>query len=338
VLKIYCHTDAGLETLSGATDAEKLTKTLWIAAASPTKEEEEEIEKALDMDLDPDSNLSDLPIEQPFLVTKKQISMNALVVCATDEQRPSLVRVTFLRAKGALVSMTTDGADVFDHLLKKYPEEFKNVSKPDELLAALLKTIIDDTADMLDKVSERLDHINEHIFQHHISKDRRDRLAASPRLRNRQLERLLHALGFTREMLVKVRRSILSLRRLVGALHERSKDQEGVEGLEALIKQAKGFDSDLRAISDAEEDLSSTAAFMLDGAVGFIGIQQNKTVAVLTVISIVLTPPILVAGIYGMNFKQMPELEWTYGYAYSLVLMAATGLLTFGIARWRGWL
>jgi len=82
----------------------------------------------------------------------------------------------------------------------------------------------------------------------------------------------------------------------------------------------------------------TTRARQIASTVGFIGIQQNKTVAVLTVISIVLTPPILVAGIYGMNFKQMPELEWTYGYAYSLVLMAATGLLTFGIARWRGWL
>ena len=65
--------------------------------------------------------------------------------------------------------------------------------------------------------------------------------------------------------------------------------------------------------------------------VGFIDLLQNKVVTVLTLVSLILTPPIVIAGIYGMNFKHMPELEWAFGYPFALGLMAA---LTIGMYYW----
>jgi len=49
-------------------------------------------------------------------------------------------------------------------------------------------------------------------------------------------------------------------------------------------------------------------------------------------------PPVLIAGIYGMNFKGMPELDWAWGYPYSLALIVLTTLIPLAIFRWRGWL
>ncbi len=85
-----------------------------------------------------------------------------------------------------------------------------------------------------------------------------------------------------------------------------------------LAKKLEAFGNELQAIAEAEVDLSSTASFMLDGAVGFIGIMQNQTVNILTVVGTLLTPPVLVASIYGMNFKNMPELQWEWGYVWAL--------------------
>jgi magnesium transporter len=59
---------------------------------------------------------------------------------------------------------------------------------------------------------------------------------------------------------------------------------------------------------------------------------------VLTVVSVAGVPPVLIAGIYGMNFKIMPELNWALGYPYSLVLMALSTIIPLAIFRWRGWL
>jgi magnesium transporter len=83
--------------------------------------------------------------------------------------------------------------------------------------------------------------------------------------------------------------------------------------------------------------LSATAAFMLDGAVGFIGILQNRTINILTIVGVLLTPPVLVASTYGMNFQHMPELGWTWGYPWALALMIISALLTYFVGRQRGW-
>jgi magnesium transporter len=78
--------------------------------------------------------------------------------------------------------------------------------------------------------------------------------------------------------------------------------------------------------------------FLLDATLGLISISQNSLIKVLTIVSIVGIPPTLIAGIYGMNFKNMPELSWTYGYPYAWALMIATAILPLVLFRIKGWL
>ena len=90
------------------------------------------------------------------------------------------------------------------------------------------------------------------------------------------------------------------------------------------------------AIAEAEADLSNTAGFLLDGVVGYIGLLQNNVMNVLTLVGIILTPPIVVASVYGMNFKNMPELSWTYGYPLALGLMIVSTVVMYVWVRLRG--
>jgi magnesium transporter len=154
-------------------------------------------------------------------------------------------------------------------------------------------------------------------------------LQASPRLRNRQLERVLTDLGPSREILVKLRRSVLSFRRLIGFLREQDMAKK-------LTAKLDTFERDLKSIAEAETDLSTTAGFLLDGVVGYIGLLQNKVMNILTLVGIILTPSMVIAGIYGMNFHIMPELSWTYGYPFALGLMVITTAALYLFVRWRG--
>jgi magnesium transporter len=77
---------------------------------------------------------------------------------------------------------------------------------------------------------------------------------------------------------------------------------------------------------------------MLNATVGLIDIQQNKVIYLLSIVGVVLTPPVLVASTYGMNFHHMPELAWRYGYAWGLALMLASAVGPFAIFKLRGWL
>jgi CorA-like Mg2+ transporter protein len=78
---------------------------------------------------------------------------------------------------------------------------------------------------------------------------------------------------------------------------------------------------DIASLNDYEGHLSDKVQFLLDAILGFISIAQNDIFKVLTIVSVVGIPPTLVAGIYGMNFKFMPELGWDWGYGFGLAMI-----------------
>ena len=92
-----------------------------------------------------------------------------------------------------------------------------------------------------------------------------------------------------------------------------------------------------RVLNEYEDKLSNKIQFLLDAILGFISIQQNDIFKVLTIVTVVGIPPMLVAGIYGMNFKYMPELDWVAGYPFGLALIVLSGVVPLAWFKWRGW-
>ena len=84
--------------------------------------------------------------------------------------------------------------------------------------------------------------------------------------------------------------------------------------------------------------LAERAKFLMDAALGVINIDQNKRLNIFTVLSVILMPPTLIASIYGMNFRHMPELEWYYGYPLSLVLMLIVAIGPILYLKRKDWL
>ena len=84
---------------------------------------------------------------------------------------------------------------------------------------------------------------------------------------------------------------------------------------------------DIASLNDYDAQISNKVQFLLDATLGFINMQQNDTIKVLTVVSVVGIPPTLVASIYGMNFKFMPELDWAFGYPFGLALIGLSAIL-----------
>jgi magnesium transporter len=78
--------------------------------------------------------------------------------------------------------------------------------------------------------------------------------------------------------------------------------------------------------------------FLMDTAQGFINIKQNQIIKTFSIAAVVFLPPTLVASLYGMNFKIMPELEWTYGYPLAIGLMILAGIAPYWYFKRKGWL
>ena len=96
--------------------------------------------------------------------------------------------------------------------------------------------------------------------------------------------------------------------------------------------------TDVASLNDYQAHLSNKVQFLLDAVLGFITIEQNDLFKVLTIVSVVGIPPTLMAGIYGMNFKVMPELNWAWGYPYGLAVIALSAILPLIWFKRRGWL
>jgi len=69
-----------------------------------------------------------------------------------------------------------------------------------------------------------------------------------------------------------------------------------------------------------------------------ISIEQNQIIKLFSVAAVVFLPPTLIASIYGMNFKFIPELHWEFGYPLAIVLMVASAILPFLYFKRKGWL
>jgi magnesium transporter len=326
MLQAYVARKGKLEPASA--DAGALAEAFWIDVHQPTSEEQQALEQALDVKLRVPEEPAGFRVSSPLRSEDGYLILTALLLAGLDVHRPQLVTVQFVKSKGPLVTVSRGGPGGLAWLAKACADCVP--PEGGEAFSVLLDMVVEHATDMLDGIGGDLDRVNRALFQHHAPRKDRLRIEGSPRRRNRQLERILIELGYCQEVLVKLRRSVLSFRRTIVLLRTRDTAGETKAKLES-------FERELQSLAEAEQDLSATTAFMLDGTVGFIGILQSRTINILTIVGVLLTPPVLVASIYGMNFQQMPELGWAWGYPWALALMAISALFMYFIARLRGW-
>jgi magnesium transporter len=102
--------------------------------------------------------------------------------------------------------------------------------------------------------------------------------------------------------------------------------------------QLQSMQRDVGSLSDHATYLTNKITFLLDAMLGVVNIQQNNIIKIFSVAAVVFMPPTLIASIYGMNFKHMPELEWVPGYPFALFLMLLAAVLPYVYFKWRKWL
>ena len=141
-------------------------------------------------------------------------------------------------------------------------------------------------------------------------------------------------IGEAQRLIARARESSVGTSRMLGFLSAcdlMSKHNGHARHVHSLI-------ADARALDDHSDFLAENLNFLLNASLGMITLEQNFVMKIFSVVAVVLMPPTLLAGIYGMNFDHMPELKWLYGYPFSIGLMLASAILPYMLARRRGWL
>jgi magnesium transporter len=187
----------------------------------------------------------------------------------------------------------------------------------------ILEVVIDRAADQLERGGIECDDLSRTTF---AERGRGRRLSA-------HLRTALSRIGRAANDMSHVRDTLVGIGRIATYVLE-----AGFEGAPSVSHpRLKAIRTDVTSLADYEAHLSGKAQFLLDATLGFISIEQNDIVKILTVASVTGIPPVLIAGVYGMNFR-IPELEWSLGYPMALALIVASGVLPLVWFRLRGWI
>jgi magnesium transporter len=191
-----------------------------------------------------------------------------------------------------------------------------------------MEAIIDRQADALESIRTDLEKISARIFGLGATGGggRRDE---DQRLRN-----TLRELGTIGDLISHIRDTQVAAARIVPYV-----DTIAADWLSKDVRaRLRTLRRDIASVSDFATHLNDKLQFMLDATLGFINIAQNNLMKVMTITSVAGIPPVLVAGIYGMNFRLMPELDWQWGYAWGLGLIAVSTIIPLLLFRWRKWI
>lgn len=299
---------------------------IWIDLLNPTAGEDAKVEAHLGISIPTREEMHDIEPSEIIYAESGAHYMTARVICHSDTSVPRLADVTFILTEKALVTVRYDEPGAFNIFLNRVTKPGGCELEPAGVIEGLIDAVVDRAAEVLRGVGDRIDLRSRQIFDGDSANVEQGRVYQAVVRKIGQYE---HIISNVRESMVSIERVLLYL----SANFKRTK------------KSASGFTPewrssirDVQAIEEHATFLSSKLQFMLNATLGLVSIEQNKIIKLFSVVSVALMPPTLVASSYGMNFKNMPELEWTYGYPMAIVLMVVFAVLPYLFFRWKKWL
>ena len=300
----------------------RLHEAVWIDLQSPTEEEIQAAEAAIGLKAPSRDALS--AIEQSSRLQRAGKALYLSTPLLVMDEVPRLSPVGFVLSESHLLTVRFDAFGAFEAAAA-------NALNDDDLTSlgvftCVFESIIDRLADKLECEAGELDLASQGIFH-----QKQHRRAKRAELFQRHI---LSKVGRIGESLSHIRDVLLGVGRIVPFVLE----VRHAPAPDPIAARLKAVRQDIASLNDYEAHLAGKVQFLLDAVLGFITISQNDIFKVLTVASIVGIPPTLMAGVYGMNFKYMPELNWPLGYPYGLAVIVVSALIPLAWFKWKGWL
>jgi magnesium transporter len=299
---------------------------IWIDLLNPTKEETTFVESRARVRIPSIEMLGEIETSSRLAVDHGVVYLSIPAVAQGDTADAYLSPTGFILTNRVLVTIRFSPLSTFDAVTKQVRQD-DTLRSSTSVFTALLEAMVDRGADVLERLGAELNAVSKSIFRGDPSRPKHTARS------NNVLRRALTAVGTTGDRLALARDALLGIGRIAPFVLSLGEDwivPEFKARREAITK-------DIISLNDYEAHLSSKVQFLLDAILGFITIQQNDLFKVLTIVSVVGIPPTLVAGIYGMNFKYMPELNWVGGYPFGLAVIVLSGLIPLVWFKWRGW-
>jgi magnesium transporter len=287
---------------------------MWFDLTNPTEQERQWIKQAYAQELQFLEELGEIEasaryyhdefgmhLNQYFLVMENAIARNVNVAFTINNNRLFTLHSEELAAIPAFCSQAA-----------RKPE---HCGSPVAIMLGIIQTRIGLLADLYERAQNDLEPVSQAIF----------------RGDSRTMPRVLETLTRIEDINGKARLGLLENKRAYPNLVRSTECAQHAETISEILR-------DVESLTTHSGFLADRAKFLMDAAMGIINISFNRRLNIFTVLSVVLMPPTLIASIYGMNFRHMPELDWYYGYPLALLLMVAVAIGPILYLKSKDWL
>ena len=298
---------------------------LWIDMVQPTIKEQKAVENFMEISLQTKQQVEEIESTSKYSETENAIISNSNFFVPTGDSFEVEPVSFILSNEGVLVSVRQADMRTFREAEKRLQMNYRSFSTGYHILISLLEVRIDFDADLVEMVGRQVSALSKGI-------NKEDSIDKA----------VIHRINTLQERTMILRENIFDRQRILsGILRSERFPNDIYPRLQLMIK-------DVNSLISHTDFSFQRLDYIQDSALGLINIEQNEVVKIFSVAAVVFMPATLVASIYGMNFRLMPELEWVYtlpngwnlplGYIFAIGLMVLASGLTMGYFRYKKWL
>ena len=312
-LRLFYHEDGKLKISKNIDTLKKvdLKNLIWIDLNNVSEAIENELEQFLKIYIQEDEEIEEIEMSSRYIQTEDSIVANSNFLQDNYQMQP----VSFIIKNGILVSVRDAELKSFNETIKKIFANTKNFPTGFHVLTALLETRVEYDADMIEEITDQITNLSKTL-------NTEDDLDQDILIQIKDLQ----------EKVMIIRQNIVDKQRVVSNMLKCDfYPAELLPRLSMIIK-------DINSLFEYTRFGFDRLDYLQDTFLGLVNLQQNKIIKIFTVVSVIFMPPTLIASIYGMNFKFLPELNWKYGYLFSILLMVTFSVVVLLFFKRKKWL
>ena len=292
-------------------------KPIWVDAVASGEDEREWVAKTFSIILPQPEHLRDIEASARFYEEDEELHVRSDFLLGKESDSRSVL-VAFVLSSNILFSVHDEDLPVFQRFRLRSHGQPDLVANSLDVLVDLYGSDVEFSADALEEAYADLGEISGTVLNNTLS--------------DKQAGIVLANIAHAEHLNGRIRRNLMDTRRAVSFL------MRGKLLTPDQMEEARQIMQDIDSLDGHTAFLFDKVNFLMNATVGFININQNKIVRLFSVAAVALLPPTLIASVYGMNFKHMPELEWVSGYPFALSLMAVSIALPLWLFYRKGWL
>jgi magnesium transporter len=287
---------------------------MWVDLQNPTPEEINEVETRFSVKLQTQQQSEEIESSSRYFETDEYIVANSSFLVLENGVSTSAPVSLILKDK-ILFTLRNSDLKSFAETVRKIKSNNRLFTEGSQVMVSIFEARVDLDADLIEVTTKEVSNISKQLsYKTNINED------------------VLLNITRLQETTILIRENIIDKQRLVSSLLR--SDVFSPETMEKLRVTLKDINSLLQHTAFSFERLE----YLQNTFLGLVNIEQNKIIKIFTVVSVVFMPPTLIASLYGMNFKVLPELNWTFGYPFAILLMASSSIFTLFFFNKKGWL